>query len=110
MTHHILQAKAYAAIDTIKFEGAQYRTDIAYQAIDHAEEPAGMTYADAGVDIAAGDSLVARIKPVCKATKRTGCDAAIGGFGGVSDDIVCSFFCFFLFLVFNFVPVGRSLP
>ena len=81
-------ANAYAAIDLIKFEGAQYRMDIAQQALDadvDADESGGMTYADAGVDITAGDALVARIKPVCKATKRTGCDAAIGGFGGVFD-------------------------
>ena len=124
-------AKAYTAVSVIAFEGAQFRTDIAQQALEAtaekgategeagpwkatlsavlqalaegrparaaaaaaaaggaagaAAEVAGMTYADAGVDIAAGDSLVARIKPVCKATKRSGCDAAIGGFGGVFD-------------------------
>jgi phosphoribosylaminoimidazole (AIR) synthetase len=45
----------------------------------------GLTYADAGVSIATGDALVGRIKPACKSTRRIGCDAAIGGFGGIFD-------------------------
>lgn len=44
-----------------------------------------MTYADAGVDIHAGNSLVELIKPLCKSTKRSGCDADLGGFGGLFD-------------------------
>jgi phosphoribosylformylglycinamidine cyclo-ligase len=43
------------------------------------------TYAAAGVDIAAGNELVNRIKPFVKATKRPGADADIGGFGGLFD-------------------------
>jgi phosphoribosylamine--glycine ligase/phosphoribosylglycinamide formyltransferase/phosphoribosylformylglycinamidine cyclo-ligase/phosphoribosylamine--glycine ligase/phosphoribosylformylglycinamidine cyclo-ligase len=42
-----------------------------------------LTYADAGVDIDAGESLVQRIKPLCKGTRRAGCDATLGGFGGL---------------------------
>ncbi|MCC6735694.1 MAG: phosphoribosylformylglycinamidine cyclo-ligase [Bauldia sp.] len=42
-------------------------------------------YADAGVDIDAGNELVNLIKPVVKATRRSGADAAIGGFGGLFD-------------------------
>lgn len=45
----------------------------------------GVTYRDSGVDTAKGDSLVERIKPVCKATKRVGADAELGGFGGLFD-------------------------
>lgn len=45
----------------------------------------GVTYRESGVDTAKGDSLVERIKPVCKATKRPGADAALGGFGGLFD-------------------------
>lgn len=45
----------------------------------------GVTYLDSGVDTAKGDSLVERIKPVCKATKRVGADAELGGFGGLFD-------------------------
>mmetsp|Transcript_24738 Transcript_24738/g.33946 ORF Transcript_24738/g.33946 Transcript_24738/m.33946 type:complete len:682 (-) Transcript_24738:113-2158(-) len=44
-----------------------------------------LTYKAAGVDIDAGEELVARIKPHCKATVRPGCDAELGGFGGLFD-------------------------
>ena len=43
------------------------------------------TYAEAGVDIEAGDALVERIKPFAKATARLGAAAALGGFGGLFD-------------------------
>ena len=45
----------------------------------------GLTYADAGVDIDAGNELVQRIKPLVRATRRPGADAEIGGFGGLFD-------------------------
>jgi len=45
----------------------------------------GMTYAEAGVDIDAGEALVARIAPAAKATRRPGADADLGGFGGLFD-------------------------
>jgi len=44
-----------------------------------------LTYKDAGVDIDAGEALVARIAPAAKATRRPGSDAALGGFGGLFD-------------------------
>jgi len=44
-----------------------------------------VSYADAGVSIEAGNSLVELIKPACKATRRPGCDADLGGFGGLFD-------------------------
>jgi phosphoribosylformylglycinamidine cyclo-ligase len=44
-----------------------------------------LTYAEAGVDIDAGNSMVERIKPLVRATRRPGADAEIGGFGGVFD-------------------------
>ena len=44
-----------------------------------------ISYADAGVDIDAGNKLVDMIKPYCKSTKRAGCDADLGGFGGLFD-------------------------
>ncbi|KAG4243300.1 Phosphoribosylformylglycinamidine cyclo-ligase [Phytophthora cactorum] len=44
-----------------------------------------ITYADAGVSIDAGNELVNRIKPLCKSTVRVGCDADLGGFGGIFD-------------------------
>jgi phosphoribosylformylglycinamidine cyclo-ligase len=43
------------------------------------------SYAEAGVDIDAGDALVERIKPFAKATARLGTTAALGGFGGLFD-------------------------
>ena len=45
----------------------------------------GLTYADSGVDIDAGDALVDRIKPLAKATRRAGAAADLGGFGGAFD-------------------------
>ncbi len=44
-----------------------------------------LTYADSGVDIDAGNRLVALIKPLVRATARMGADAEIGGFGGLFD-------------------------
>ena len=48
-------------------------------------DPSGLTYASAGVDIDAGNTLVNRIKPLVRATRRPGADAEIGGFGGLFD-------------------------
>src|SRR6056297_1348270 len=45
----------------------------------------GMSYAEAGVDIAAGNSLVERIKPAARATDRPGVMAGLGGFGALFD-------------------------
>lgn len=44
-----------------------------------------LTYKDAGVDIDAGEALVARIAPAARATRRPGADADLGGFGGLFD-------------------------
>lgn len=45
----------------------------------------GLTYAEAGVDIDAGNAMVEDIKPLVRATRRPGADAEIGGFGGLFD-------------------------
>lgn len=45
----------------------------------------GLTYAQAGVDIDAGNAMVDEIKPLVRATRRPGADAEIGGFGGLFD-------------------------
>ncbi|MFZ1961554.1 MAG: phosphoribosylformylglycinamidine cyclo-ligase [Methylovirgula sp.] len=45
----------------------------------------GLTYAEAGVDIDAGNALVEKIKPLARATRRRGADGEIGGFGGLFD-------------------------
>ena len=44
-----------------------------------------ITYAQAGVDIDAGNALVRAIKPLAKATSRKGADVDLGGFGGLFD-------------------------
>ena len=44
-----------------------------------------LTYADAGVDIDAGNDLVEAIKPAAKATTRPGVMAGLGGFGALFD-------------------------
>ncbi|WP_136644375.1 phosphoribosylformylglycinamidine cyclo-ligase [Tabrizicola sp. YIM 78059] len=45
----------------------------------------GLTYADAGVDIDAGNALVERIKPAARATNRPGVMGGLGGFGALFD-------------------------
>ena len=45
----------------------------------------GLTYADAGVDIDAGNALVERIKPAAKRTSRPGTVSGLGGFGALFD-------------------------
>jgi phosphoribosylformylglycinamidine cyclo-ligase len=51
-----------------------------------AEKPTnGLTYADAGVDIDAGNAMVEAIKPLVRSTRRPGADGEIGGFGGLFD-------------------------
>ena len=47
--------------------------------------PRGASYADAGVDIAAGDALVEALKPAAKATDRPGVMGGLGGFGALFD-------------------------
>ncbi|NDW44137.1 phosphoribosylformylglycinamidine cyclo-ligase [Ruegeria sp. PrR005] len=45
----------------------------------------GITYAEAGVDIDAGNALVDRIKPAAKRTNRPGVASGLGGFGALFD-------------------------
>ena len=45
----------------------------------------GLTYADAGVDIDAGNALVEQIKPAAKRTARPGVMTGLGGFGALFD-------------------------
>ena len=45
----------------------------------------GLTYAEAGVDIDAGNELVERIKPAAKRTNRSGTMGGLGGFGALFD-------------------------
>ncbi len=45
----------------------------------------GLSYADAGVNIEAGDALVESIKPLARATSRAGVLGGLGGFGALFD-------------------------
>ena len=49
------------------------------------EQKNGLTYAQSGVDIDAGEALVDAIKPLAKATRRPGAEASLGGFGALFD-------------------------
>ena len=42
-------------------------------------------YKEAGVDIDKGNKFIENIKSICSSTSRPGCDASIGGFGGICD-------------------------
>jgi len=55
------------------------------------DRPNRYSYAGAGVDIDAGNELVRAIGPLAASTKRTGSDAALGGFGGLFDLAACGF-------------------
>jgi len=50
-----------------------------------------LSYAAAGVDIDAGNKLVDRIKPLAKATTRSGNMASLGGFGALFDPKAAGF-------------------
>ena len=45
----------------------------------------GLSYKEAGVNIAAGSELVSRIKPLAKSTERDGCLSSLGSFGALFD-------------------------
>ena len=55
------------------------------------DRPNGLTYADAGVDIDAGEALVDAIKPLAKATRRPGAEPSLGGFGALFDPRAAGF-------------------
>ncbi|HEY4043927.1 MAG TPA: phosphoribosylformylglycinamidine cyclo-ligase [Rhodopila sp.] len=52
--------------------------------LDHAAA-AGLDYRSAGVDIDAGDTLVDQIRPLARATARSGVIGGLGGFGALFD-------------------------
>ena len=53
--------------------------------INGAQMTQSLTYAQAGVDIDAGNELVERIKPASKSTQRSGSMSGLGGFGAMFD-------------------------
>ncbi|XP_026787627.3 trifunctional purine biosynthetic protein adenosine-3 [Pangasianodon hypophthalmus] len=76
---------ANAGVAALGFPNAVYRRDIGHRAIAYLTRSRGLTYKDSGVDIAAGNKLVDMIKPLAKATSRSGCNAELGGFAGLFD-------------------------
>ena len=52
---------------------------------DSSKSRSGLSYKDAGVDIAAGNALVGALKGVAAGTDRTGVMGGLGGFGGFFD-------------------------
>ncbi|KAK5641418.1 hypothetical protein RI129_009965 [Pyrocoelia pectoralis] len=78
--------------ELIKFDGLQYRHDIAQKGICLSILNSGnLTYQQSGVDIVAGDTLVNFIKPLAKSTKQLGVVGGIGGFGGLFDPKAAGF-------------------
>ncbi|KAF3769675.1 phosphoribosylamine-glycine ligase activity protein [Cryphonectria parasitica EP155] len=79
--------KAYEeGIKLIQFDKMFYRKDIAHRAFrTQPSTSGGLTYAEAGVSIDAGNELVEMIKTAVRSTARPGADAEIGGFGGEVD-------------------------
>ncbi|GBM54483.1 Trifunctional purine biosynthetic protein adenosine-3 [Araneus ventricosus] len=75
-------AKAIQGAETIHFEGAFFRRDIAKKGLQKLQSK-GMTYKASGVDIEAGDDLVDKIKKLTKKTLRKEVCGGIGGFGGI---------------------------
>ena len=61
------------------------RTKTLAQTPGTAGRNAPITYKESGVDIDAGNALVEAIKPLVRATRRSGADADLGGFGGLFD-------------------------
>ncbi|KAM4058008.1 phosphoribosylglycinamide synthetase, ATP-grasp (A) domain-containing protein [Hirsutella rhossiliensis] len=82
----------YAVLSSgvIEFDGMFFRKDIAHRAFRETSE-AALTYAQAGVDIQAGNHFVENIKKAVASTKRPGADAEIGGFGGELDLSQCGY-------------------
>ncbi|KAF8770423.1 Trifunctional purine biosynthetic protein like [Argiope bruennichi] len=75
-------AKAIQGAETIHFEGAFFRRDIAKKGLQKLQSK-GMTYKASGVDIESADDLVDKIKKLTKKTLRKEVRGGIGGFGGI---------------------------
>lgn len=77
--------RAYEGVAQVNFDGKVFRRDIAHRGLKTVASTPGLTYAQTGVSIDEGNALVEAIKPYVRATRRTGTNAEIGGFGGVFD-------------------------
>ncbi|CAE6460945.1 unnamed protein product [Rhizoctonia solani] len=83
-TLEIALDRAYKGVNAVEFEGKTFRRDIAHRALAP-QAGSGLTYAQAGVSVDAGNALVEAIKPYTRQTRRAGADGSLGGFGGVFD-------------------------
>jgi phosphoribosylaminoimidazole synthetase len=72
---------AYAALECVHFQGAQYRKDIAHKALRNSPS----LYQGAGVNIDAGNRAVALMGAAVKSTYDRRVLAGIGAFGGLFD-------------------------
>ncbi|KAK9447790.1 phosphoribosylglycinamide synthetase [Limtongia smithiae] len=79
--------KAYVGISKIHMKDMHHRNDIAYRAFRdiNSKKDKVFTYADSGVSVDNGNTLVERIKAKVKTTARSGSNAELGGFGGLFD-------------------------
>ncbi|KAL8599687.1 hypothetical protein ACOMHN_064133 [Nucella lapillus] len=77
--------RAQTGASFIHFQGAFFRSDIGHRALRPAESEGGLSYKGSGVNIAAGNELVSRIKPLAQATHRAGCLSTLGQFGALFD-------------------------
>ncbi|MGC9335770.1 MAG: phosphoribosylformylglycinamidine cyclo-ligase, partial [Anaerolineae bacterium] len=79
--------RAYAGVERIHFEGAHYRRDIAPgsppSAQDSTPERGGSAYAEAGVDIEAGNRAVELMRQAVRSTHTPAVLTDIGLFGGL---------------------------
>ncbi|KAJ8321082.1 hypothetical protein KUTeg_002669 [Tegillarca granosa] len=80
-------SKAQETVKLVKFEHSYYRKDIGFHVLSryNSKQNGMLTYESAGVNIEAGNCLVQAIKPLAANTKRSGCDASLGGFGALFD-------------------------
>ena len=76
---------AYAAAESIQFEGMHYRRDIGSRGMEKQEMKKPSAYRKAGVDIDAGKEAVEKISSVVQSTHSPQVLAGVGAFGGAFD-------------------------
>src|SRR5690606_10044296 len=79
------RGNASSACSIGRWHALEHRQPGSAEDLDMRTPGEGLTYADAGVDIDAGNALVERIKPAAAATARPGVMAGLGGFGALFD-------------------------
>ncbi|KAG1704747.1 Trifunctional purine biosynthetic protein adenosine-3 [Nymphon striatum] len=100
---------ALAAAKAIHFDGKYFRSDISQSSFTVMNESNGLTYADCGVNIGIGNTLISKIKPVTDSTKCPGVIGSIGGFGGLFDLKLAGFTDENIILVSGTDGVGTKL-